>query len=237
MSKIIQQWSHSRLKVFEQCRYRAYLQYIEKIPEPERPLPPGKTEHANDRGTRIHLEAELFVRGEGPFPKEMAPFREELEKAQRLYAQGKVSLEGEWAVDPQWTPVDWSSPEAWLRLKIDMLVFLSPYEALVVDYKTGQKFGNEVTHAEQTQLYQLATFDRYPELETITTELWYPDQNDITTTTYTRNQGIRFRKGFDKKGESITTCTEFPPNPSIFTCRYCAYGPWGTGHCTKGVKR
>ena len=56
-------WSYSRLGVFEQCKFRAKLQYVDKIPEPARPLPEGKTEHANDRGTRVHEEAEIFVRG------------------------------------------------------------------------------------------------------------------------------------------------------------------------------
>src|SRR5690606_8448838 len=60
----IKSWSYSRLTGLEQCALRAKLAYIDRIPEPERPLPPGKTEHANDRGTRIHLAAELFVRGE-----------------------------------------------------------------------------------------------------------------------------------------------------------------------------
>ena len=49
------------MTTFEQCKFRAKLQYVDKIPEPERPLPPGKTEHANDRGTRIHDAAENFV--------------------------------------------------------------------------------------------------------------------------------------------------------------------------------
>jgi hypothetical protein len=42
--------SFSRLQNFEKCKYLAKLMYIDRIPEPERPLPPGKTEHANDRG-------------------------------------------------------------------------------------------------------------------------------------------------------------------------------------------
>ena len=59
----IKAWSYSRLVDFEQCKLRAKLKYIDRIPEPARPLPPGKTEHANDRGTRIHDAAERFVRG------------------------------------------------------------------------------------------------------------------------------------------------------------------------------
>ena len=57
----IKAWSYSRLVDFEQCKLRAKLKYIDRIPEPARPLPPGKTEHANDRGTRIHDAGERFV--------------------------------------------------------------------------------------------------------------------------------------------------------------------------------
>ena len=60
---MIKAWSFSRLSIFEQCKLRTKLAYIDRIPEPPRPLPPGKTEHANDRGTRIHDAAERFVRG------------------------------------------------------------------------------------------------------------------------------------------------------------------------------
>ena len=49
------------------------------------------------------------------------------------------------------------------------------------------------------------------------------------------HQGMRFFKNFDNRGGAITTATEFPPNPNMFSCRWCPYGPRGTGHCDKGV--
>jgi hypothetical protein len=42
---MITSWSHSRIVDFEACKYRAWLKYDQKIPEPERELPEGKTEH------------------------------------------------------------------------------------------------------------------------------------------------------------------------------------------------
>lgn len=232
-------WSYNRLKDFEQCKLKAQLKHGMRIPEPERPLPPGKSEHANDRGTRIHTAAEMFVRSEGPFAHEMKPFQPEFEAMQRLYGNGVVSLEGDWAMDRDWAPVEWRSPEAWLRLKLDAIVFLSDEEAVVIDYKTGKRFGNEVAHGQQTQLYQLVSFLRYPKLEVVHTELWYLDQNDMATHTYRRHQGIRFRDHWNSRADKMTTAVEFPPNPNVFSCQYCPYGPWenGTGHCTKGVKR
>ena len=131
--KKIRSWSYSRLLDFEACPLKAKLKIIDKIPEPERELPPGKTEHANDRGTRIHLECENFVKGQGPFPKEMKHFEAELKSVQARYKQGNVSLEGEWGFNKNWEPTDWMS--AWLRVKLDVCIMLTPQHAAVVDYK------------------------------------------------------------------------------------------------------
>lgn len=238
---MINSWSHSRIVDFEKCKFSAYLKYDQRIPEPPRPLPPGKTEHANDRGTRIHEDAENFVRGTlSTLPYEARHFSHEFEALKKLYDLGMVSLEGEWGYDQDWAPAEWKT--AWLRMKLDGLVFLNPYEAVAIDYKSGKKFGNEIKHGEQLMLYQLATFLRYPELEVVHTELWYLDQNDLTLRTFTRDQGLRFRKAWDKRGRSITEATEFPPNANVHSCRYCPYGDPangftnGTGHCKAGRK-
>lgn len=239
----IAQWSPSKLKTFNECKFRFQLQYGQKIPEPERPLPPGKTEHANERGTRIHEAAEAYARGLGPFIPEMKKYQVEFDSLATLFSNGMAEFEGEWAHDKDWNPVPWKSKEAWLRLKIDALVHLSPYEAVVIDYKSGKKFGNEISHAEQTQAYQLVTLLRYPKIEIVHTELWYLDLDEITQTTFTRQQGMRFKPAIERKGHAITNAKEFPPNPNIFSCKFCPYSmrpatdrsPAGTGHCDKGV--
>jgi len=153
---------------------------------------------------------------------------------QKLYARGQVSLEGEWGHDEDWEATEYAT--AWLRMKVDSLVFISDTEAVVIDYKSGKKFGNEVKHAQQTQLYQLATFLRYPQLDTVHTELWYTDQNELTQQTYTRSQGLRFKANWDKQFKAMTSCTEFPKNPNAFSCRWCYYGTKkaeSTGHCDR----
>lgn len=230
----IRSWSYSRLMDFESCPYKAKLKLIDKIPEPERPLPPGKTEHANDRGTRVHNECELFVRGEGPLPQEARYFEDELKSLQRQYKKGMVSLEGEWGFDKEWQPIDWKL--AWLRLKLDANVHLTETHAAVIDYKTGKKFGNEIKHGEQLQLYALAVFLRYPQIQHVTAELWYFDANDLTSLDITRPVGLRSLKPFDKRGRRMTEATEFKPNPNMHSCKYCPYHPAkGSGHCTFGV--
>lgn len=233
----ILQWSPSKAKTFAECKFRFQLQYGQRIPEPERELKPGQTEFANDRGTRIHQAAEDYVRGKIPFPLELSKFKAEFESLKTLFNRGMAQFEGEWAHDVEWGVVDWKSKSAWLRLKIDALVHLSQFEAVVIDYKTGKRYGNEMSHAEQTQDYAVVTFLRYPHLEFIHTELWYLDVDELVRTTYTRSQCLRFKPAMERRGKAITECRDFPPNPNVFSCRFCPYGSWGTAHCTKGVRR
>ena len=230
----IKAWSHSRLGVFEACPLRAKLAYVDRIPEPARPLPPGKTEHANDRGSRVHDAGEMYVKGNIELIPELKAFKPEFQALRDLYRQGKVSTEGEWGYDRDWNPIGFNDPKVWLRMKLDAMARISKTHAVVIDYKTGRKFGNEFKHGEQGQLYQLGTFLRYPELQTIDVEFWYTDQDDITHMHYKREQGLRFFRNFDTRGNNITTATDYPAKPNIFTCKWC---PYNDGvHCTQGVK-
>lgn len=234
----IKTWSFSRLTDFEKCKFLAKLKYLDKIPEPERKLRPGQTEHANDRGTRIHEAAELFVTDPDiALIPELSKFSDRLKELRALYQEGKVLIEQEWAIDSDWCPTAWNSNTAWNRAKLDVFVHISETEGRAIDYKTGKKYGNEVKHMEQLQLYQLLSFMRFPDLEKITVELWYIDQGPEfnTTMTFTREQGLRFFESFNNRGIAMTTCENFPPNPNIYSCKWCMYGPKGSGHCPVGV--
>jgi hypothetical protein len=275
----IPSWSNSRWNDFEKCKYRTFLLHVERVPEPQRKLAAGKTEHANDRGSRVHDDCEKFVKGEitNPPAEAMKHFGAEIMAMRNLYSHGIVSLEGEWGMNRNWEPWNWigqwvevfphtpaeeqlmvvkTLPErakagevyqlkdqfftwvpAWLRLKLDALVFISPEVAVAIDYKTGRKVYNEIKHGEQLQLYQLVTFLRYPQLKKVYTELWYLDVDDITQQQFTRDQGLRFQKLWDKRGNAITTCDTFTPTPSVHACKWCMYGQreGGSGHCKVGV--
>ena len=277
-------WSYSRLTDFEKCKKYFWLKHDQRIPEPERPLPQGKTEHANDRGTRVHTSCEEYINGTAKTLCAEAEmhFGPQIDLLRTLYADGLVSLEGEWAHSTTWDPCSWvgdweevNDPEdlgfpitkvkelperplveviyaigqgrgkpakhyvwtpPWLRLKLDALVMHDERTATVIDFKTGRKFGNEIKHGEQLQLYQLSTFIRYPQIETVFAELWYLDQNEVTSQKFTRQIGMRYREKFNKRAHALSTCNNFAANPNKFTCKWCMYGPWGSGDCTVGVK-
>lgn len=283
----VDSWSHSKLMDFEKCKKMFWLKHDQKIPEPERPLPPGKTEHANDRGTRVHQSCEDYVSGKtDELAIEAASFGPQLDLLRVMHKDKIVFLEGDWAFNADWGIHPWSGqwteleaetalelglvvepvkklPERgltemiytvtegrgkakttryffweppWLRMKLDAMVMHDETTATVIDYKTGRKFGNEVKHGEQLQMYQLGTFLRYPKLQVVFAELWYLDQNEVTSQKFTRQMGLRYRDKFTKRGDALVSCTDFPANPNKFTCKWCQYGPWNGGQCQVGVR-
>lgn len=230
-------WSFSKLQDFSRCKLSFKIKHIDKIPEPERPLPPGKSEHANDRGSRIHDNIETYIRGDHDAlcPEADKHFGPHIDLLRVLYAEGKVEMEGQWAYDRNWEVADWDT--GWLRMKLDVLVHHSKYEAEVRDWKTGRHFGNEVSHGNQLNLYAVATFLRHPELEEIVVADDYIDHGISTERLFTRDQALRFKRGFDMQGTALTDCTSWPANANKFSCRWCPYGPDGTGHCTVGARK
>lgn len=225
-AKTINSWSISRSQVFDECQYRAKLQWLDKIPD----LQP-KT--AADRGTAIHLEAENYVLGKGVLTPNLRHFSTDLTALQNHNAEGRVTCEEEWAYDRDWNVTDWRS--GWLRLKCDAVCHLDKRHAVVIDYKTGKRFGNEVKHAVQLQLYAVCALLRYPDIEQVTCELWYLDQNELASFVLHRKSLKKYLAFFDEKGRKFTTTTNFKPNPNIVTCRYCPYHPDKQGDCKFGM--
>ena len=200
-------WSYSALKVFEECPYRSYIQRVKKVPEPSSP--------AADRGTQIHQEAEDYVKGElGELPDSLKKFKDDFEELRHLYAEAQVELEGEWGFTKEWEICGWMEGRTWARIKLDALVHQDEQSARVIDYKTGKKFGNEISHSQQALLYAIATFLRYPDLEFVQTELWYLDKNETTKRSYTRAEAMEFFPAFNARAVRMTTETEFNPTPS-----------------------
>ncbi len=226
MSQTIPSWSISRVQTFEKCKYWAKLQWLDKIPDTQ-----PKT--AADRGSAIHLEAENFVRGEGQLTPNLRFFEADLNALAHRYSQGKVICEEEWGFDKNWQVAEWK--KAWLRLKCDAVYHIDRTNLAVIDYKTGKRFGNEVKHAIQLQLYALCALIRYPEIEHVTCELWYLDHNELASFNMKRTQLKKYLSYFDKKGREFTEETVFKPNPNIVSCKYCPYHPNKQGDCKFGV--
>lgn len=224
----LKSWSHTSLMTYEACPYQAWLKHGLRTPEIA-----GDTT-AKDRGIMIHENAEHYVRGTANMIPELNHFASELAALAKLFKKGKVSLEGEWAYDRDWRPVDWRSSDAWARMKCDAVVFPDPYSAIVIDYKSGKRFGNEIKHGEQIHIYTIGLLLRYPKIQNVTTELWYTDQNDLAGGSFTREQAMKYLPAYTKRAQKMTETTVFPPRPNIFSCPRCPYGPTKGGQCKAG---
>lgn len=214
-------WSMSMLTTHEGCAWRYKLKYVDRVPEPERPLPKGKTEHANDRGSRIHEGNELFVKGDIPLmPIESAKdFEEDIEALRDLYGSGNVMLEHDWCFDKDWLPCNRKDRDS--IFIVDVAVWIDPTWLLIIDYKTGRPY--PVKHMDQMQGYALAGFRRYPKVEKITTELWYLDQNDISSTSFTPRAANAIQNVLTKRVAKMRADTVFKPASHKFACMYCPY--------------
>ncbi len=213
-------WSVSRLGVYETCALYYKNKYVLKIPEPERPLPKGKSEHANDRGSRIHTGNEEYVRGDiSDLPRESEDFADDIEDLRNLYSAGRVMLEHDWCFDADWLPC--KREERNSIFIVDFAVWITPEWLLIGDYKTGRPY--PVKHMDQMQAYALAGFRRFPEIKLITTELWYLDQDDISSTTFKPRAADAIQNNFEKRVARMRADREFKPASHQYACRYCPY--------------
>ena len=104
---LVPAWSYSALKTFETCAYRTYIAKVKRVKEDYGP--------AAERGTRIHDEAERFVRHElgDEVPDSLRKFSQNFLELKQLFADGKVQTEGEWGFTLSWEPTGWISPDTW----------------------------------------------------------------------------------------------------------------------------
>lgn len=233
MSGLIPAWSYSRLKTFETCPYQLWLKAGEK----------RSTAHmdskAADRGTMIHTACEKFVDGTGDFIKEMAKFADYFKDLKVKYEAGTVILEEDWGFDKDWQPTGYFDDNIWCRMKLDNLIWMNEDKTRVkaTDYKSGKKFGNEVAHNQQGQIYVLGSFLRYPEVEMVDIEFVYLDHG-ITSSpkSYTREKAMKFLKPWTDRANALTDATEFKPKPNKINCKWCPFGPQnGDSSCAWGV--
>ena len=231
-SGLIKAWSLSRLNTYETCPYRANLQYVEKIPQPELVPPEGKDEHPLIRGRRVHNLAEDYVLKDTEMFPELEHFAADFAVLRNQFRSRphSVSVEQDWAIDKNWRRTGWFSDDTWGRLKLDVAVKQGSH-LRVIDHKTGKKYGTK--HVNQGQLYGLVGVLRDEEIQTVSTEFWYLDNGEKSVREYSRIKLLIFQDSFDLRAKTMTSATTFKPHPSAWACRFCPYSETknGNGYC------
>lgn len=239
----VDSWSFSGLLQFEKCPYGTKLGRIDRVPRPNYDEDP---DHPLTRGSRIHGYAEDYIQGKvapDPVPKDLRGFVEELRQYRAMFEEGRVLVEQPWAFDKDWGETDWFAKDCWCRVKCDVVVQWDPKNATIVDWKTGKKMGKEVAHTQQAQIYAIAAFLKYPDLERVDVVFAYTDEfqpgtgkenkrGKTTTKHYTRSAATAFLPKWTERGQRMTACINFQPKPNKANCTYCDYGHMtGTGDC------
>ena len=128
-------WSFSNQKDFKNCplqyahnRYYCTTPYVET--------------EANIWGNRVHAAAETFIKastGIGKFNEDVEAFKPvELYVTRMLRSGYRPAAEVEVTLSDKFKSVSWFSPEAWFRVKIDVLIITNKTKAMIYDWKTGK---------------------------------------------------------------------------------------------------
>ena len=214
--KKITQWSYSRWSCYDQCPRKAKYKYIDGLSEP--------SNAAMDRGTRIHLLAQHYVEKKlDPLPKELKLFTKQFKN---LRAMQNVACELEWGFTKKWEQCEWDVKSTWARIKTDAIA-VDQMHALIVDYKTGRIYEG---HEKQTGLYALAGFLLHPFVESITTQLWYLDQDATTEHSYSREEVGPIMQVWADRLRPMFNDTQFPAKPNPF-CNNCHFRKANLGPC------
>jgi hypothetical protein len=230
----VKTWSFSRLMNFENCPYSVYLKSVENAPDP--------SGIAAARGTLVHDHIESYIRAEhddlthvtvekGMKPVNLCPFVPMITNLREQWEAGKVEVEGNWGFKRDWEVTDFFGEDVWGRMKLDAIEFQDRTSALAIDWKTGQKFGNELKHNQQGMTYTIGAFMRYPKLQFIETRFVYLDQKDAPlSNSYTRERAMLLMSMINKRANRMTTAVNFPPKPSMHACRWCPHAKTQEGY-------
>lgn len=246
MSGPVKSWSFSRWTDYEQCPRKFKFKVLDRLPEPPNP--------AMKRGIVLHKMAELYIRGEKitranvvddkggalctaseftQFHKEwkacLKRFQEEFDELRELHAQTEISwtFTKDWKSETRWD--DWAN--AWVRIKVDCYDHdPDNRRARIIDWKTGRA---RDSHTDQLELYAIAGFIVFPDVEEIDAILGYLDSGEVVKRTYKRKALAALKRTWAKRVRAMLSDREFKPRPGPL-CRWCHYRKSNGGPCEFG---
>lgn len=227
--RIFTSWSFTRWNDWRECPARAAWNHLDK-----------KEQHAINagiltkspalaRGADIDKKTEDFLTGKlKTIPIELKPAANELKLMKKV--KHKI-IQDNWGFDSKWNPVsptDWNNCK--LRIKIDFGEKVNTHLS-ITDTKTGsfKEDMNEI-YEMQLDLYVAGGFAALPDIKTADARLLYTDHNIVFPDAsdmqkYTRAEGEKMQKAWDKRVKPMLADTTFRPRPG----NYCSWCPYRSG--------
>lgn len=218
-AKPLTAWSMSRLSLYEQCPFKFKAVHIDGLKEPG--------SKAMDNGKAVHARGEQYLKGQVKvLPADFKLLAVEMEEAKAVGAESELEV----TFTKDWRITGWFADDAWLRIKIDILV-LKEDAVTIVDLKTGKNRGG---YEDQLELYALAALLMYPEADKVSAELWFTDTGEIIGTShgdYAQKDVPALKKKWEKRVRPMFMDKLFSPRPNVF-CGYCHFRKNNDGPCT-----
>jgi hypothetical protein len=217
-------WSYSRYNTYTTCPMKFAYTVLLKMQDPK---PKGP---ALLRGIDIHKEGELYLiapKKPRKVPASYQHFAEEMEQLRTM----SPAVEQQWGFTQSWEPTGWFSGNTWVRNVLDVSVQYPDDTALVIDFKTGKKYGS---NEDQMKLFALVTFKKFPNLKEVSTRLWYLDIADANENevehTYKVAEAPAIQRDWEKKVKPMFNDRKFPPRPGRY-CQWCFLSKAEGGPC------
>ena len=162
------QWSHSGLKQYETCARQFHeVKVLKRYPREE-------TEQTL-YGTRLHEQAELYIKDGRPLDPDFKFMQPTMEKLSAM--PGRKFPELEMALTHDLRPCDFKSPDYWVRGIADLVIVDDDnLTARVFDYKSG---GDKYPDTDQLTLMSLMVFALFPHVRHVTSGLLFVLRNTV----------------------------------------------------------
>jgi len=229
--KVRTHWTVSALKDFETCpaKYQwSYLYDAEDWRKLGYRVVPSTGSPAMQRGTDIHQTCEDYLLGKVA----IEGLHKEIPNAWRNLVRGLKDIgatpEEMWTLDDGWNVVPDNDKSMWLRMKIDAHYLPSKDELVVVDYKTGKPY---TSNMEQVELYALAGFAKFDDVDYVQGELWYFDSDEPHEKTFKREAAPKLARKWEQRATALLEAKSYPAKLNRF-CNWCPYNYGKGGPCT-----
>lgn len=245
-----QTWSMSKLKVLESCPLQFYLSYLKKF----RHIDENQDTIERDLGTTIHYLLELMqsgmtiaeaydatelkyhsIVGADNWPRiigmlpSVRKFNRMLHDKDEQSNFDYVEPEMKMAVNRDWEPVDFFSPDAYFRGVVDYMARHGD-EALVIDFKKGGNGWLTKYHTPQLTSYLLLDYYCNGAFTKGTSYIYYVENAELSRGPVIEGRMIEShsRRWLDDKIETAIAAVEeegYFKHQRCNLCKYCDYAP------------